>query len=392
MLSIERSKLQRPASGCILDKVTLTAGYIVTGGMEVRLGRKDVPVHIARDCYRKKLQWMAQKFVVLWDSGQNKGWLVNGNSALLHLTRASLEHNRTDGFSSEFCFDSKEIKEPSIPDVPGSALEVLRHAENRRLPLYEENGSFTRFEDRVGDLCDRLGHILDNQHRAAAQNGVTLKLSPWRHLEGWDFKDLATERDPIYPLVAVIPTISRGWVDFVRDIQAAVLFGRGFGEILRPSAKSNVSCTHWTILPPDTYYLAAAVADLRTIMELDGDPDADPPQLSKNIVWHQGKRSSKGYHCKARACITHPEFVQVLVAAKEKAGHSPPKSPSKPTVDPNDVGAVVFGHNKFSRWFYPDVGPPSTRRSAKPRGGDKEPRRRQRIRHKPRNIESIRER
>ncbi|KAK5224482.1 hypothetical protein LTR72_004263 [Exophiala xenobiotica] len=358
MLSIEKARLPRPHSGCILDKVTLNAGYFITGGMEVRLGHKDVPLHISRDGYRKKLQWMEQRFVVLWDSGQNKGWLVNGNSALLHLTRASLEHNRTDGFSSEFCFDSKDIKEPSTPNVPGSALEVLRQAENRRLPLYEENGSFTRFENRVEDLCDILGHIIDYQHRAAGQNGVRLKLSPRRHLEGWDFKDLATERDPIYPRVAVIPTVGRGWVDFVRDIQAIVLFGRGFGEIIRPAAKGEVSCTHWTSLPPDTYYLAAAVADLRTIMELEGDPNANPPQLSENILWHQVKRSSKAFQCKAGACITHPDFVQVLLPVKEKVGNSPSKRPSKPTVDPNDVGAVVFGHNKICRWFYPDVGPP----------------------------------
>ncbi|KAK5242971.1 hypothetical protein LTR20_007208 [Exophiala xenobiotica] len=367
MLSIEKAGLRTPYSGCVLEKVTLTGGLYVTAGFDFRMGNKDKAVHILRDGYREKLQLMDQRFVVLWDSGQKKGWLVNGNSALLYLTRASLEHNRTDGFRSEFRFDPKDIKEPDVLNAPGSALEVLRHPENRTLQLYTEAGHHTCFEERVDDLCNQLTKILDHQYQQAGQNGLKLKPSLRHRLEGWDFTDLAMQRDHIRPCVADIPTMRRGWFNFVREIQAIVLFGHGFGEILRPSAKSKISCPFWTRLPHDTYYLAAAVADLHTIMKYEGSPNADPPRLTRTIAWHQGKRSWKDFQCKPRACTTHPEFVQALLAVKHNAGNSNSKSSSKPTVDPHDAGAVVFGHNKI-RWFNSNKG--LSRQGNPPRPGE----------------------
>ena len=35
---------------------------------------------------------------MLWDVDDQRGWLINGSSALLHLLRASLEFNKTDEF------------------------------------------------------------------------------------------------------------------------------------------------------------------------------------------------------------------------------------------------------------------------------------------------------
>ncbi|KAK5422308.1 hypothetical protein LTR06_000565 [Exophiala xenobiotica] len=358
VLSIGKAGLPKTHSGCVLDKVVLSAGNFITGGMEFRLGRKDVPVHISPTGYRSKLQWMARKFVVLWDTGECKGWPVNGNSALLHLTRASLEHNRTDDFSSEFCFRSEDLQESIEPRCPGSSLDVLLKNENRQLPLYREEKDPPRFENRVEDLWNFLYHIAEYQHRAAGQNGIKLRLRPRRHLEGWEFKDLALVRDHIYPRVASIPTIGKSWVDFVRDIQAIVLFGRGFGEVLQPSTNRSPICPHWHTLPPDNYYLAAAVGDLRKIMELDGDASATPPRLSDKIAWNLEDPSPVPFQCKGEDCVKYPGFVQVLLPAKVKSGNSNSKTPSNILPNLQDTCAVVFGHSKVSRLFYPDVGPP----------------------------------
>ncbi len=255
-------------------------------------------------------------------------------------------------------FGPEDVQEPTEPYGLGSSLDVLLNTENRQLPLYREETDPIRFQNRVEDLCDTLYLIAEYQHRAAGQNGIKLKLSPRRHLEGWDFRDLALERNHIYPRVACIPTIGRGWVDFVRDVQAIVLFGRGYGEVFRPSTERKMICTHWDKLLPDNYHLAAAVGDLRKIMELDGDANAIPPRLSDNIAWHQREPLPKRFHCKGEACVKYPGFVQVLLPAKLKAGSAESKSASNPLSKLQDASAVVFGHNKVFRLFYPDVGPP----------------------------------
>lgn len=74
----------------------------------------------------------------------------------------------------------------------------------------------------------------------AGRDGVNLKTRVRKHLEGWDFIDLATDEDPI-PRVATIPTLGHGWVDFIRSIGAITLFGRGFCELIQPDVSVLVA-------------------------------------------------------------------------------------------------------------------------------------------------------
>ena len=80
---------------------------------------------------------------------------------------------------------------------------------------------------------------------------------------GWVFKDLVSDNDPIYQLVETIQAVGKGWVDFIRSIEAVILFGQGFGDI-EPSVKV---CSHWGHTPDGKLYLAARVSDLETITE-----------------------------------------------------------------------------------------------------------------------------
>ena len=83
---------------------------------------------------------MSKKFVVMWDEGEKRGWLVNGTSALLHLLRASLEYNRTDKFNSAFLFKPGEIEDASILHTADSAIEVLMNKTNMKLKIYPGKG------------------------------------------------------------------------------------------------------------------------------------------------------------------------------------------------------------------------------------------------------------
>lgn len=104
--NIRSSRLPNPGREFALDKVSFSVGQIVTGGCQFSIGRKDALVNISKQDYGylAKLQWIEQRYVVLWDEEDKCGWLVKGTSALLHLLRASLEHCRKDKFSSGFLF------------------------------------------------------------------------------------------------------------------------------------------------------------------------------------------------------------------------------------------------------------------------------------------------
>lgn len=354
--TVDRSGLPKPHGGCVLEKVSISGGKFITGGFTFSIGCKDMPIHVSRSAYVPKLQWISKKFVVLWDEDDKRGWLVNGISALLHLLRASLEYNSTDKFNSVFLFKRENFQEASEQYRADSAIEVLLNSENKKLEIYPEKGDYLRIEDRFEQLYDILEKIIDHQIDAAGQNGVKIKLRTRKHLEGWDFKDLATDQDPLYPQVATLQEMGRGWVDFIRAINPITLFGRGFGEVFLPAPNSN-SCTHWAKLPQGKCYLAACVSDLKEIMDLYGDQKSNPMKLSDNVIWYNPEKVVKPCRCNEKARKKYCDPVQVLLPSIFRN--------VLPKMDPvrlENHGAIVFGQNMNYKWFFPDFGNPKRKK------------------------------
>ncbi|UKZ59991.1 uncharacterized protein TrAtP1_001279 [Trichoderma atroviride] len=90
---VMNSALPPPHEGCSLVGTYVSPGRCLVGGPAFSLGTKDTPVHVSRSGYIPRLQWIATKYVLLWDESEKRGWLVNGTSALLHIVRASLAYN-----------------------------------------------------------------------------------------------------------------------------------------------------------------------------------------------------------------------------------------------------------------------------------------------------------
>jgi nucleoside phosphorylase len=346
---IKGSRLPRPSERGALSSATISMGHLVTGGVPYSEGRKDV--RLRRNSYIVRMKWFSQKFVMLWDVGEKRGWLVNGASALLHLVRASLAQDQFDSNFAALClFSRKEFQEASQPHQAGAALEVLLNPSNLKLKIYPENEGFIVFKDYVQDFSDILEKMLDYQLRATnqgASNNVPRSL-----LEGWDFNDLTTGRDPIYPREALLDWEALSWVDFTRSIHTVTLFGRGFGEIIQPA---GVSCSTWAKMPPGKSYLAASASDLHQIMEYDGDPYSVPMRLTNDILWYTSQDTFAECQCKSTTeGEPHRDLAQVLLPYRlhgEVAGsHS--QLPTK-------GGAVIFGQNSTEQWFWGDNGDPS---------------------------------
>lgn len=329
------------------------------------------------------LQWISTKYVVLWDEEEKKGWLVNGTSALLHLVRTSLNHYSEDDFSSAFLFDPSKM-EDRMDHKPNSAVKVLISDLNRDLEVYpgsrerfdQEESTHTDgsggdvkstkkrgyflFEDLVKQHLSNLEQVIDYQRRAATQDGLKMKMTVRKHLEGWDFVELATDHDP-YARVATLQALGYGWVDFVRSIGSVILFGRGFGEIIRPANFGSDMCRHWTSLPSDRYYLAVSMADLSKIMAKHGDPWSSPPRPVHELIWHCPNGVHSACSCRSRggrggwgrhAVHQHHDPVQVFYPqASELVLRTRLRGPERL----DTTGAVVFGHNISWRYRWTDA-------------------------------------
>lgn len=304
------------------------------------------------------LQWIHKQFVVLWDQKEQRGWLVNGTSALLHLVQASLHYSSTDGCESNFLFKHEDMHEANVANRPESSLKVLMEQKNWRLPLYPDKaGSPFCFQDLVVELSGIIAKMVDYQVQPE-QDGIKLKVSlvsPRKYLEGWQFKDLITPRDPIYPCVmAVARPTGKSWIDLVEDVNAVILFGENFGEILSPSDDTNI-CSHWETLPKHKHYLAASTSDLKDIVNFEEYTKTSPQQLSRRIAWHHSGRPMGPHHCTGMtdSCTTHADRVQVLLPVK----YTKFREFRGALTDLEDSGALVFGFNYAARRFRRDTRP-----------------------------------
>ncbi|GMG26465.1 unnamed protein product [Aspergillus oryzae] len=254
-----------------------------------------------------------------------------------------------DEISTEFLFNVEDMQEAPEACRASSAIKVLVNSNNRKLPIYLEKDGYLRLEDRIEELYDTLEKIMDYEVGMATQSSASSSRAR-KYLEGWDFNDLATSRDIFYPRVAKLKAIGNGWVDFARAIHAVTLFGRRFGEVIQPI--STGSCTKWAQLPKDMYYLAASIHDLKEIMDMDGDSEANPIVLAHNIIWHNPDIFGS-CQCEVEGQEKHSDLVQVLLPSALKKGLL-----SNHQVPLEARGAVIFGHNEYSRWFWNDTGYP----------------------------------
>ncbi|KAH8746433.1 hypothetical protein BGZ57DRAFT_935950 [Hyaloscypha finlandica] len=65
--------LPEPHADYILEKISLSCGKLISGGVSFALGVHHIPPHLTRNSYLEKLAWIATRFVVFWDERDKRG-------------------------------------------------------------------------------------------------------------------------------------------------------------------------------------------------------------------------------------------------------------------------------------------------------------------------------
>jgi hypothetical protein len=376
----------------------MSAGKIATVGAAVVLGKRDKPICIAQgDNYVTQLRWIGRQFVVLYDLGDRRAWLVDGLSALLHLVLASLESERNEGFfyeeDVEFCFQLEHLKgadpdrrtrlEPTQDAMPhtarmemptfvhnakAAATAMLTNRTNRALKLYRKVGEILEdvsgaeqipttksvkknkntlqcFQDRVEQIYSTLEQVIEDHAYRTSEDGFgfRLKTTNRRQIGGWDFMDIAANHSPFYLHVTTLRATGTGWTDFTRAIHAVTLFGKGFGEILKPADDIQI-CSKWAAMPKGQDYLAVCASDMHEILKTKGDISCDPWRVIDDIHWHHTPDTP--FECCSCTDSTSPKKgcnkVQVLAYPGLFRNFS--KKNLQGPFRMGKAGAVIFGH------------------------------------------------
>lgn len=291
--------------------------------------------------------------MVLWDTGTNRGWLINGLRALLHTLRQSFRIDENEDLSDMFILKSEDLTESKQSYGPRAAREFLSNARNMsakvsistvRCAEYIYETLSERFE-RIYDVVEQA---FDYQSKRRDWNQI-----PRSHLEGWEFLSLARKDDTIPSSIVLLPAVGKVWIDSIRATGTITLIGDGFGNILQPQ---TATCE---TVPIDRFCLAVSVSDLEVLISPVRRGESTKPTLlcrSPSIIWHSPSGSSDNCNCVDAHESKHERqpYMQVMWPAAQR--NLLPAEDETSTLEARSNGAVVFGHDNSLEYYIPNFG------------------------------------
>ena len=343
----------------------------MVGGLMIVLGKKDKPVHVGKgSSLTDRLDWVTDQPVVFYDVESRRAWLVDGASALLHLVRASMGKDRDrPAYRNKWKFNGH---------LRGShAAEILSDPDNLSTALYVDrrirSGSGVTvdvdytFHDRVDDTLRCVEALIDDQARTATQDGYCIRKSdvtPTKNISGFDFWDVAKHPDSVLRRTHSLSTTGRGWshgwADYIRCIGALIIFGKGFGSLIR--AKSvDALCPGWRTVPAGKELMCVSVETLNTIQGAKGRNHLGAGELTGGILWSSRCQLFAPCPClmpSPPASPSHIDPVQILLP-KTKFGQLDAAETKITLSELGRDGAVVFGHTPYHK-TKPKLGSPKS--------------------------------
>ncbi|KAH6890692.1 hypothetical protein B0T10DRAFT_439881 [Thelonectria olida] len=295
--NVESSGLRKPPASIVIDKLYLEAGTDVVGGVSMSINKKEAPFWLQRENdYPSLLKWVAIQPIVFYNAADCRAWLIDGASALLHLVRISLYLDENDPKSTyNWVFDAARL-EDKWDGLNGrqAALKTLKSAANRKLNVYVlgdgvSGPEYSTLENRIKRIIHSIEILIDRQVKVASQDGIRISqtLDPRREIVGFDILDVITPLGPIHPRIKHLNSMGHGWVDLIPSIGITTIFGRGFGELIRPDRPETV-CTTWQSVPKGMDYMAASVSTLKMLYQKRLqriEPGISGGEMTSKIVW-----------------------------------------------------------------------------------------------------------
>ncbi|KAF4544369.1 Pfs domain protein [Lasiodiplodia theobromae] len=208
---IKASGLSQPGQGWTFEKVSISGGKIINGGVTFGKGNINNPLHIRRQpVYVKQIYEASCKHVIFYDVGDRRAWLVNGAAALLHLARAYLVFASKQPFLSTMTkFRLDDLWAPNDEYEASAPFKILCNSKNMDLVIYEDwkpaneaiidaEGNLAKTAKvkdahfRFRDQVDEIYHIWEQIQEFQTKMTDNIRLTDRDKLQGFNFMDVAT--------------------------------------------------------------------------------------------------------------------------------------------------------------------------------------------------------
>ncbi|KAK5706161.1 hypothetical protein LTR97_001148 [Elasticomyces elasticus] len=275
--------------GVAIKDFTLGVSRTFTISAKVVPGRQDTRVSLSKpECFQVEIQKAKSTPVVFYDVEEKRAWMVDGQDAVLHLSRAHLSSRFAEpaesGTSAELI---RQFRHRSV--VNGrwqTSSEVLCDPKNLRISVghtYQsainsgDQGSPSHstspgmcFQDVVVNnvqvLRDIVAYQQDMWQLKKDQIRVRIPLGAKKQIVGFGFTDIVSLETRLRPRFAKLKFSGPGWKKYTNKADAIYILGSGFGEL-----HSNTSdCTKCTGVPPGYEFLVVSARMLQRLEDIRG--------------------------------------------------------------------------------------------------------------------------
>ncbi|RBR10950.1 hypothetical protein FVER53590_29918 [Fusarium verticillioides] len=315
--SVQYSKAVKPPRWAQIDKFVIGFSQWGTATAEVTFGKKDGFRSLRPDDYETLLDDAKDTQVILHDTTHKRAFQTNVEDLILNI----LLHRQSLRLSGQ----SRNPTEKNAVDIIQGAdisrqktstrAAMLNNAEkvfSIRTSMSNARKEETRFKYEAKLLYSTVDGLWAQSY-ASGGTAVKLGVKFGQNVTGWEYMDVVNNVKVIPPKSVDLKRSCGRWNDYAEDIQALLLFGADFGDILTPGS-SNL-CLNYKCLPRDECYLGVRVDTLQWLFDRQGSSQ-DQKKLSPSGFTLQGSQDL--FRPCAGICSDH-----VVRIVKQSKGHCP---------------------------------------------------------------------
>jgi hypothetical protein len=332
----------------VVRECSLSAGFTTHGSIGAVAGKivfpRSLQVSLAEGhLYENRLESASERPLLVYDLSTRSAWLVSELSMVLHMAHKYLSDTRVQSLGRR---DGDPVPWPSLPyaeplaDGGKSAHAAIQ--ESGHIPLY------IRHEDnKPQEFWNEIDNILKDFGTIRTEESIKKASAGWKprgpRLQGWDFNDLANKEETVFQRELSSTSKKSSWWSLAEADEMVVLFGCGFGQLIRPNLEKTRPYKGWESTPGQAELLTASMRCVKRLASKCINTD-NYVQLTSELFWHKpvSRACSVDSTC-TDGCL----FIQELRtrnALKELLSNFELNPPSKRLFE-ND--AVIFGDIKY---------------------------------------------